>query len=141
MSKNYIGILNKVLFLPKYINMKKYLLFFALNFIAFCCFSQVVKAEDAAKHIGETVKVCGKVFGGKFFETSDKAPTLLNVGAPFPNSPFTIMIPKEVRLKMGTQPEIELKDKNVCVTGKIILFKEKPEIVISDATQLTVEKE
>jgi hypothetical protein len=121
--------------------MRIYLLFIVANFIAASSFAQVVKAEDASKHIGETAKVCGKVFGGKFFETSTNSPTLLNVGALFPNSPFTIMIPKEVRLKMGTQPEIELKDKNVCVTGKIILFKEKPEIIISDATQLTVEKE
>ena len=51
------------------------------------------------------------------------------------------MIPKEIRIKMGNAPEIELKDKNVCVTGKIILYKEKPEIIISDAAQLTIEKE
>ena len=50
------------------------------------------------------------------------------------------MIPKDVRIKMGTTPEIELKDKNVCVTGKVILFKEKPEIIINDAAQLTLEK-
>jgi hypothetical protein len=120
--------------------MRKYLLFFMANFIAVFSLAQIVSPEDASKHIGEEAKVCGKVFGGKFFETSTNSPTLLNVGAPFPKSPFTIMIPKEVRVKMGNAPEIELKDKNVCVTGKIILFKEKPEIVISDATQLTVEK-
>ena len=51
------------------------------------------------------------------------------------------MISKEVRLKMGNAPEIELKDKNVCVTGKIKLFKDKPEIIITDITQLTIEKE
>ena len=120
--------------------MKKIILFAAINFTATISFAQVVLPEDAAKHVGETVKVCGKVFGGRFFETSKDAPTLLNVGAAFPASPFTIMIPKEVRLKMGTTPEIELKEKNVCVTGKIILFKEKPEIIIDDVKQLTLEK-
>ena len=120
--------------------MKKIILSAALNFIVAISFAQVVMPEDAAKHIGETVKVCGKVFGGRFFETSKDAPTLLNVGAAFPASPFTIMIPKDVRIKMGTTPEIELKDKNVCVTGKVILFKEKPEIIINDAAQLTLEK-
>jgi hypothetical protein len=121
--------------------MRKYLLFIIVNFIAANSFAQVVKAEDAAKHIGEEAKVCGKVFGGKFFETSNSSPTLLNVGAAYPKSPFTIMIPKEVRLKMANAPEIELKDKNVCVTGKIILYKEKPEIIVTDAIQLTIEKE
>jgi hypothetical protein len=119
--------------------MKKNLLFIIAYFIVASSFAQVIKAEDAAKHVGKEVTVCGKVFGGKFFETSTNSPTLLNVGAAYPNCPFTIMIPKEVRVKMGNAPEIELKDKNVCVTGKIILFKEKPEIIITDKNQLTVE--
>lgn len=121
--------------------MRKYLLFIIANLVAVFSYAQVIKAEDAAKHIGEVAKVCGKVYGGKFFETSDKAPTLLNVGAAYPKSPFTIMIPKEVRMKMVNAPEVELKDKNVCVTGKIILYKEKPEIIITNTSELTIEKQ
>lgn len=120
--------------------MKKYLLFTIGNLIAILSFAQVVKPEDAAKHIGEKATVCGKVFGGKFFETSTKAPTLLNVGAAYPNSPFTIVLSNEVRIKMGNAPEVELKGKNVCATGTIILFKEKPEIEINDIALLTIEK-
>lgn len=120
--------------------MKKSILLVAAYFTVTFCGAQTVSPEEAAKHVGETITVCGKVFGGRFFETSKDAPTLLNVGAAFPSSPFTIMITKEVRQKMGNAPEIELKEKNVCVTGKVILFKEKPEIVVEDSKQLTIEK-
>ena len=120
--------------------MKKiYLLLFAFV-LTLSVSAQSYTPEEAVKHVGENVKVCGKIFGGRFFETSKDAPTLLNVGAAFPSSPFTIMITKEVRQKMGNAPEIELKEKNVCVTGKVILFKEKPEIIVEESKQLTIEK-
>ena len=120
--------------------MKKIILFIAIIFSVNISFAQVVKPEDAIKHIGEVVKVCGKVYGGRFFETSKDSPTLLNLGAAWPLSTFTIMIPKDIRTKMGNAPEIELKEKNVCVTGKVILYKEKAEIIVDDAAKLTVEK-
>ncbi len=118
--------------------MRKALLIITICAISKLSIAQTITPDEASKHIGENVKVCGKIFGGRFFETSTNAPTLLNMGAAFPSSPLTIMIPGTVRAKMGNAPEIELKEKNVCVTGKIILFKEKAEIVIDDASQIAV---
>jgi len=80
-----------------------------------------------------------KVYGGRFFETSNGSPTLLNMGAVYPASPITIMIPGDVRAKMGYAPELQLKDKNVCVLGKVILFKEKPEIIVYNISQIQVQ--
>jgi hypothetical protein len=121
--------------------MKKLLLLITICSISNFAFSQqTITPNDASKHIGETVKVCGKIFGGRYFETSNNAPTLLNMGAAFPASPLTIMIPGNVRAKMGNAPEIELKEKNVCVTGKIELFKDKPEIIVTEVSQLEVSK-
>jgi hypothetical protein len=120
--------------MPK--KMKKFLLFLTLSASVNFVQAQTLTPEEAPKHIGEKVKVCGKVFGGRFFETSNNAPTLLNMGAAFPASPLTVMITKEVREKMGNAPEIELKDKNICVSGTLRLFKEKAEIVVTDASQI-----
>ena len=120
--------------------MKKiYILLFAI------AFSQVVSAQtftpdEASKHVGEKVTICGKVFGGRFFETSKNSPTLLNMGAAYPASPLTIMIPGDVRTKLGYAPETELKEKNICVTGEIILYKERPEIIVNDVSQLEIKK-
>ncbi len=118
--------------------MKK--IFTLIAFIGFAQFgfAQTLTPEEAAKHVGETVKVCGKIFGGRFFETSNNCPTLLNMGAAYPLSPVTIMLTLEVRNKLGYVPEQQLKEKNICVTGKVELFKGKPEIVVSDVTQLEV---
>ena len=118
--------------------MKKLLLFVLVIISAKYSFCQTLTPDEAAKHVGDKVKVCGKIFGGRFFETSNNAPTLLNMGAAFPASPITIVIYKELRTKMGYSPETQLKDKNVCVTGTVTLHKEKPQIVITDASQLEI---
>ncbi len=101
--------------------------------------AQTLSAEQASKKVGDSVRVCDKIYGGRFFETSKGSPTLLNMGAAYPASPLTIMIPGEVRIKMGGLPEQDLKDKNVCVVGRVILFKGKPEIVINKLSQLEVQ--
>ena len=111
--------------------------FLALSYLAN---AQAYTPEDAGKHVGDSIKVCGKIFGGRFFETSKGCPTLLNMGAAYPASPFTIMIPGDVRAKLGYAPESEWKEKNVCVLGKVILFKEKPEIIVYDMSQITIQK-
>ena len=102
-------------------------------------FAQTFTAEQAAKKVGDSITVCDKIYGGRFFETSKGSPTLLNMGAAYPASPLTIMIPGEVRIKMGGAPEQEMKDKNVCVVGRVILFKEKPEIVVYDISQIKMQ--
>jgi hypothetical protein len=58
------------------------------------------------------------------------------MGAAFPASPLTIMIPGEVRNTLGFAPEILYKDKDVCVTGRIGLFKDKAEMVVYKGSQL-----
>ena len=112
-------------------------LFFVVTF--FTVTAQTFTAEQAAKKVGDSIKVCDKVYGGRFFETSAGSPTLLNMGAAYPASPLTIMIPGEVRITMGYAPEQQLKDKNVCVMGKVILFKEKPEIIVYNISQIVVQ--
>lgn len=119
--------------------MKKIFTFLLLIPFYQSSFAQTFTAEQAAKKIGDSIKVCDKIYGGRFFETSKGSPTLLNMGAAYPTSPLTIMIPGEVRIKMGSAPEQELKDKNVCVIGRVILFKEKPEIIIYDISQIKMQ--
>ena len=101
--------------------------------------AQKFTAEQAASKVGDSIEVCDKIFGGRFFETSKGSPTLLNMGAAYPASPLTIVIPGDVRIKMGYVPEQQLKDKNVCVMGRVILFKEKPEIIVYNVSQIQVQ--
>ena len=102
-------------------------------------FSQTsIPAAEAAKHIGEKLTVCDKVFGGRFFENSNDQPTLLNMGDAYPNNPFTFVIYGADRKKFNYKPEEFLVNKQVCVTGEIKNYRDKPQIVVSDTAQLSI---
>jgi micrococcal nuclease len=92
--------------------------------------------EEAAGHVGENATVCGVVASATYAAQSPAAPTFLNFGKPYPNQIFTAVILGSDRKKFGT-PEIALRDKPVCVTGKIFLYQGAPEIALRDPTQLS----
>jgi len=102
-----------------------------LLFISSFSFAQtIIKLEDVSKHIGDSVTVCGNVSGVRFLETAKNTPTFINLGQAFPNHTLTIVIWSDVRKQFETAPEVLFKDKEVCVTGRIELFREKPQIVL-----------
>ncbi|MBP9214563.1 MAG: hypothetical protein KBF36_08410 [Chitinophagaceae bacterium] len=100
--------------------------------------AQNIQPADAVNHIGETVTVCGKIFGGKFFDKSEM--TLLNMGAAFPKSPLTIVIAKDDRKNFKTAPEEFYSDKNVCITGVVKEYKGKPQIFIKSEDDIKIEQ-
>jgi DNA/RNA endonuclease YhcR with UshA esterase domain len=96
----------------------------------------VIPAKEAAKHIGETVTITDKVYGGKLFSNTNM--TLLDLGGTNPNQTLTIMIPGTDKAKFKGSPEVDYKGKDITVTGKIIDYKGKPEIIVTDPAQLKV---
>jgi hypothetical protein len=94
------------------------------------------RPEDAASHIGETATVCGVVASAKFEAHAREQPTLLDLGKSYPHAVFTAVIYGDHRSKFGT-PETSLRGKRVCVTGQISDYHGKPEIVLTDPSQLT----
>lgn len=86
-----------------------------------------IKAEDAAKHIGETVKICSKVYGTKDFSSM----VLVNMGGAYPNSLFTIVLRGDAK---GLADNLD--GKLICVSGKVVDYKGKPEIVVTDGKQI-----
>jgi DNA/RNA endonuclease YhcR with UshA esterase domain len=97
-----------------------------------------IKLEDVSKHVGDSVTVCGLVADMRYFENSKNKPTLINMGAKHPNGLLTLLIWQDTRALFTTKIE-DLKDKEICVTGRIILYKEKPEIVIEKPDQIVVQ--
>lgn len=97
-----------------------------------------IKLEDVSKHIGDSVTVCGKVAGMRYFENSKNKPTVLNIGLNHPNQLLTIIIGETTRTLFTTKVE-DLMDKEICITGRIILYKERPEIVIEKTEQIVVQ--
>ena len=95
-----------------------------------------LRPEDAASHIGETATVCGVVASAKFEAHARSKPTLLDLGKSYPHAVFTAVIYGDHRSKFGT-PETSLRGKRVCATGRISDYHGKPEIVLTDPSQLT----
>jgi hypothetical protein len=115
----------------------KRLLFLLLVTIAFDSNSQIViKLEDISKHVGDSVNVCGKVAGGRYMDQSESKLTLINIGGTFPNQVYSIVISSDLRKQFETAPESLFLDKEVCVTGKVSIYRDRPQIVIYRKDQI-----
>jgi hypothetical protein len=95
----------------------------------------VVPANEAAAHIGQYATVEGVV--AKVF-TSKSGNTFLNIGAASPNQTFTGWIPNSSPVKDSAALD-GIEGKHVKITGRIEMYKLKPEIRINAAEQLEVE--
>ncbi len=76
-----------------------------------------INTVQAKYNIGTKSCVCGTVVSTKYSEKSGAV--FLNLDKKFPNQIFSATIWKDARSNFSYLPEIELKDKKVCLTGKI----------------------
>lgn len=95
-----------------------------------------INIEDVARHVGENVTVCSKVFGTKYLDRSGV--TFINLGAAYPASPLTLVIFSRDRSNFSKVPEELYSDKQICVTGKIKEYKGKDEIIISKPDEIVI---
>lgn len=90
----------------------------------------VVKLEEIRTMIGKTVTVQGKIFSSKDIGSM----ILANMGAAYPNQLLTLAIKGDARPAAG-----QLDGKTVTVTGQVIDYKGKPEIIITAPDQLKIQ--
>jgi len=100
------------------------------------CSQTQIKLDEVKDHIGDSVTVCGKVYSARFVSDATNQPTFLNLGAAYPNQLLTVVIWGDVRKQFKVYPEDTFIQKEVCITGKIELYKDKPQIVIKQNTQI-----
>jgi hypothetical protein len=89
--------------------------------------------------VGETATVCGRVASAHFAEKAKGLPTFMNLDMPYPQQIFTILIWGTDRPRFGN-PERTYRNKNVCVSGKIISHHGIPEITINTPEQIQIQK-
>lgn len=98
-----------------------------------------IKLEEVNSHIGDSVTVKGKIHGIRYLQSAKNTPTFINVGGAYPNQLLTIVIWGDVRKKLNYAPEEEKYAHGMAVvSGKVELYKEKPQIVITDPSQLRI---
>jgi DNA/RNA endonuclease YhcR with UshA esterase domain len=90
--------------------------------------------EEAGKHIGETATVTGRVHG---FHQSGKGNIFLNMGGKYPNQAFTAFIPSSSAGQFSNPQQYE--GKTIAVSGKITLYRGKPEVVVTSPSQITAQ--
>ena len=79
---------------------------------------------------------CDVVSGSKVL---DNGMTLLNLGGDYPNQKMTVVIKAADRDKFSVAPEVAYKDKKICVKGTPTEYKGKPEIIVTDPSQITIQ--
>lgn len=93
--------------------------------------------QEAKIHVGEQATVCGKAASIRYDQSSRGSPTFINLDKPYPNQVFTVVIWGEDRSKFGN-PEMGYRDKRLCITGTISLYREVPEIKAREPGQIKV---
>ena len=89
-----------------------------------------IPASQAKDFVGSEKTVTGKVAEVNVAERLIR----INFDKPFPNQTFTAVI---FAAKTNLFPEVEkLKDKTVEVSGKIAMFRDRPQIVLTSTNQL-----
>jgi hypothetical protein len=108
----------------------------AMLFVSFAFGQKTIKLEEVANHVGDSVMVCGKVMTARFIDRSEAGPTLLNLGKAFPDQLLTVVIYRKDRQNFDIVPETDLLNKEICITGVVVMYKEKPQIVLYSKDQL-----
>ena len=109
-------------------------------FVTLCVSAQTeIGLDELASHVGDSVIVKGKIHGVRYLESAKNTPTFINVGGAFPNQLLTIVIWGDVRKKLNYAPEEKPYVNGFAkISGKVELYKGKPQIVIMNPSQLTI---
>ncbi len=96
-----------------------------------------VDLAEIGLFVGDSVTTTGTVFSGSFLEDGQTKPTLLNMGAPYPGQPLTLVIAAADRPSFG-KPEALYVEKVVKVAGRVEAFNGRPQMVLRQPGQVVI---
>lgn len=110
--------------------------------ISFCfqqiSFSQTVPLDSAKFYEGKTITVCSQVMD-TYVSKHEDATTFINFGNPYPHSTFSVVIFEKDLTNFKYTPSEYLKGKNICITGKITIYKDKPQMIVESEEAIKVQ--
>lgn len=104
---------------------------FGLELAAAPARAQTIAPSEAQAHVGQTVTIEGAVSN---VHRLNSGITFIDLGGRYPDNVFTAVILAADAGKFSNLSAFE--GKTVDITGKVQLYKGKPEIVLNDAGQL-----
>lgn len=119
--------------------MYKFFTLLLFSFISCNIFAQTdykkITLDEVKANMGNQVMICDSI-SDTFVAKGDKKTTYLHFGATYPNVKLTAVIFEKDVVKFESSPAIFLMDKKVCITGLLKEYKGKPEIIVSDPSQI-----
>ncbi|CAN5453710.1 hypothetical protein BH11BAC1_BH11BAC1_29390 [soil metagenome] len=114
--------------------MKTKLIILILSAFVITCTGQV-SPKFAKDYVGKLATVCGRITGT---HVTKSGKVLINFGGEYPNELFTAIIMEDDTAKFTDYNPAEFPDnKKICVRGRIVDYKGKPEIIINNPSQIT----
>lgn len=104
-------------------------------FVPVAAHAAALQPSEARRHVGEQATVCGTIASAHYAPWSRGQPTFLDLGHAYPNEDLVAVVWGNDRARFGA-PE-RLAGQRVCISGPILLYRGKPEIVLREASQLT----
>jgi hypothetical protein len=119
----------------KFMKRKTLFLLFAVAFagLVIAQAPPVYTAVEAAKHVDETATVTGKVDG---IHQLARGQIFLYMDGKDPNQAFTALIPAASAAQFSRLQRYERR--MVSISGKIVLYRGKPAIVVTTASQISI---
>lgn len=99
---------------------------------------QVVAPDSAAYYAGKEVTVCAAV-AGTYLSQKKQYIAYLNLERPYPESPLTAVIFETGLERFDYDPVEALRGKTICITGRVELYKGKPQIVVNFPGQIALQ--
>jgi len=96
-----------------------------------------IKPEEARAWNGRHITVCGIASSINHANKSKSKPTFINLGPKYPKQAFTIVIWENERINFD-YPLESLKEKRVCVTGRVEIFRGTPQIEPRTQSNLSI---
>lgn len=96
-----------------------------------------ITIHNAGQYIGREATICEHV-SDIYKPSGDNKMIYINFGGKYPDQIFTSVIFPKDQPKFSYNPVEVLKDKNVCITGKISEYKGKAQMVLYAPSQLVI---
>ncbi len=114
------------------------IVFLALLLLSISSFAQKqITLEEIPDNINKKVTICDKIYGS--YIVKNNGMTLLNIGKSYPDNPLTLAIFEKDLVNFSYVPADFLPEKYFCVTGKLILYKDKPEIILRSEKDIQIQ--
>ena len=111
--------------------MRSFFLALGLVAVALPARAETIQPADAKAHVGKTVTIQAAVTEVK---TGRGGVTFLDMGGSFPDNAFAAVIFASDLAKFPGAKT--LKGKTVSISGEVVLYQDRPEIILKTADQL-----